>query len=191
MNILVTFDPKTHLPHTVRSYEDHAIFGLISKDLRVFDYKEQGGIKFPQRLMTIYNGTAILEDTTISAIHTNPKFPSGYFDGLQPDQTNTKPSPAAAVKGYSHAEIREYWDSTLWGGLYSGTYENISATQLAKDLPGVHHIEVTDSPILQQLVLEFEDSVIVYEAPPHQTDLVIKWVNETLQKPITHYWVSI
>jgi hypothetical protein len=37
--------------------------------------------------------------------------------------------------------------------------------------------------------MEFEHGVLVVDAPPHQNQLVIKWVQDTLKKPITHFWV--
>jgi hypothetical protein len=190
LNVLVIFDANTYLPHIVRSFEDHAIFGITTNDLQLFDYVVVSGIQFPQRRMVIYNGNAILEDTTVAAITADPGFPEDFFSGLDASETETTPAPPAKIEGYSHAEIGEYWYNTFWGGEYTGTYQNVSVTQPVEELPGVHWLLVRDSPNLQQLVLEFEDSLIVFEAPPHQTDLVIRWVNETLGKPITHLWVS-
>ncbi|KFA68552.1 hypothetical protein S40285_07054 [Stachybotrys chlorohalonatus IBT 40285] len=76
------------------------------------------------------------------------------------------------------------------GGQYRGTIGNAIATQPAADLPGLHYLRFSDSPSLAHLILEFEDSVLVFEAPPHQTDLVIQWVEDNLHRPISHLWVS-
>ena len=132
---------------------------------------------------------AILEDDTISTIRVIPNFTPNFFEGLSLDQTDTKPSPPLKVQGYSHAEIGEYWTATFWGGEYVGTYENLSVVLPAMDLPDFYKLLFEDNSTLEQLVLEFEDSLIVYDAPLHQTDLVIRWVNEIIGKPITHSWV--
>jgi hypothetical protein len=50
----------------------------------------------------------------------------------------------------------------------------------------------TDYPVIEHLVLEFEDgSTFVFEAPPHQTNLVIDYVTKTRNRTITHFWVSM
>ncbi|KAL7952088.1 metallo-beta-lactamase superfamily protein [Trichoderma barbatum] len=190
LNITVIFDAHTHYPKIIRSFEDHAIFGLTTHDLVLSNYAEASGIQFPHRRMVLYNGSAILEDTTVSRVSVNPPFAPGFFDGLEANETQTRSAPPKRISGYTHAEIGEYWYNTLWGGEYTGTYNNLSVVQPASDLPRVHKLLFLDSSNLEQLVLEFDDAVIVFEAPPHQTDLVIRWVKEKLKKPITHLWPS-
>jgi hypothetical protein len=141
--------------------------------------------------MRIYNNKSILEDTTISQVIVNPEFPSGFFDGLPQSESSTPKVTPSKLPGYSAAEIGEYYTNTFWSGPYQGTFSNITVTQPAADLPGLYRISFVDAPGLEQIVLEFEDDVIVMESPPHQTDLVIRWVNETIKKPISHLWVSV
>jgi hypothetical protein len=136
--------------------------------------------------MRIYNDKSILEDTTVSNIIVNPDFPLDFFDGLPESESPTPKVAPAKLPGYSAAEIGEYYTNTFWTGPYRGTFSNISVTNPAADLPGLYRISFVDAPVLEQLVLEFEDNVIVMESPPHQTDLVIRWVNETIKKPIMH-----
>ncbi|KAL5093626.1 hypothetical protein Trisim1_010357 [Trichoderma cf. simile WF8] len=190
LDITVIFDAYTHYPKIIRSFEDHAIFGNTTQDLELSNYAEVSGIQFPHRRMVLYNGSAILEDTTVSRVSVNPTFSPGFFDGLAANETETRSAPPKRIAGYTHAEIGEYWYNTFWGGEYTGTYNNLSVVQPAADLPRVHKLLFLDQTNLEQLVLEFDDSIIVFEAPPHQTDLVIQWVNETLKRPITHFWPS-
>lgn len=141
--------------------------------------------------MRIYNNKSILEDTTVSKITVNPDYPSGFFDGLPESESSTPRVAPAKLPGYSAAEIGEYYTNTIWTGPYQGTFNNITVTKPALDLPGLYRISFEDAPGLEQIVLEFEEDVIVMESPPHQTDLVIRWVNETIKKPISHLWVSV
>jgi hypothetical protein len=48
-----------------------------------------------------------------------------------------------------------------------------------------------DSPGYTQLVIEFDDAVFVFDSPPHQSELVMEWVRQSLGKSVTHLWVSL
>ncbi|KAH6898054.1 hypothetical protein B0T10DRAFT_577522 [Thelonectria olida] len=186
LDIIVAFDKATKFPFIIRSFENHAIFGRTENDLRLFNYTEVNGMYFPTQRLVIYNDTSVLEQTAFSNIITNPSFPRGFFDGLEASKSpSPKVAPAKSLE-YSHAEIGEYWTNFLWGGPYAGTYDNITTETLGPDLPNAHRLLVANNPIVEHLILDFEDGVIVFEAPPHQTDLVIRWVKENLKKPITH-----
>jgi hypothetical protein len=189
-DIIVAFDIATKFPFIIRSFEDHAIFGRTENDLRLFNYTEVDGMHFPTQRLVIYNDTSVLEQTAFSNIITNPSFPGGFFDGLDESKSASPRVAPSRIPGYSHAEIGEYWTNALWGGPYAGTYENITTETLGPDLPNAHRLLVADNPVVEHLILDFEDGVIVFEAPPHQTDLVIRWVKENLKKPITHVFVS-
>ncbi|EXA32923.1 hypothetical protein FOVG_15896 [Fusarium oxysporum f. sp. pisi HDV247] len=186
LDLTVAFNLETKLPFVFRSFEDHAIFGRTENDLRLFNYKEVNGIMFPTQRLVVQNGTSVLEQTTFAKVIPNPKFPDDFFDGLDEDKSATPRVPPSKIDGYSHAEIGEYWTNALWGGPYAGTYDNLTSETLGEDLPNAHRLLVENNPVVEHLVLDFEDGVIVYEAPPHQTDLVIRWVKENLKKPITH-----
>lgn len=189
LDLTVAFDPDTKLPFVIRSFEDHAILGRTENDLRLFNYTEIDGLKFPTQRLTIQNDTSVLEQISFDRIVPNPEFPKGFFDGLADGESVTPRVAPSQIKGYSHAEIGEYWSNALWGGPYTGTYDNVTTETLGDDLPNAHRLLVENSPNLEHLILDFEDGVIVYEAPPHQTDLVIRWVKEYLKKPITHIYV--
>lgn len=184
------FHPDNYLPFLVRSFEDHAVHGSTTKDLQLYNYTDVEGIMFPQRQKVLYNEVSILEETEVSRIYVDTTFEEGFFDGLDEGETETVPSPPEEIPGYAHAELADYWNILMYGGPYQGTIGNASATQVASDLPGVHHLVFLDSPNVAQLILEFENSVIVLDAPPHQSDLVIEWVDENIGKPITQLWVS-
>ena len=87
--------------------------------------------------------------------------------------------------------MTEYWSNTLWAGEYTSSLDFLNVSHPADDLPGAHHLAFLNNTNFYQLVLEFEESVIVFEAPPHQSELVIQWVEENIKKPISHLWVSI
>ena len=188
--ITVIFDPESHLPLLIRSFEDHPIFGQIPKDIHLLNYTEVDGLMFPQSQKTFYKGDAIVEETEITRISVNPVFTENFFDGLDADETTSEPSPPKKVPGYGHGLLGQFWSNMLWGGQYSGTIGELEASNIADDLPRVHHLAFSNGVSIAQLVLEIGESVIVFESPHHQSDLVIQWVKETIGKPITHLWVS-
>ncbi|RTE84456.1 hypothetical protein BHE90_001057 [Fusarium euwallaceae] len=190
LDIVVAFDLETKLPYIIRSFEDHAIFGRTENDLRLYNYTEVDGIQFPTHRFVFQNGTAIIEQTDFSRVIPNPDFSADFFNGLEESKSATPRAAPAKIPEYSHAEIGEYWTNALWSGPYTGTYDNITTETLGPDLPNAHKLLVENSPVLEHLILDFEDGVIVYEAPPHQTDLVIRWVKENLKKPITHVFLT-
>jgi hypothetical protein len=194
LNVTIIFDPATNLPFIIRSYEVHPVFGICTNDLQLSNYTSIGGVMFPQRFLTIYNtpleSNAVLEDFLVEGIEVNPAFPSTFFDGLPANATESVKVAPAQMPEYSHAEIGEFYSNMIWAGEFSGTLNNVSATHPIADLPSLWNLiyEDTDLPYAQ-LVIEFEDGVIVADAPPHQSLLTIQWVNENLKKPITHLWV--
>ncbi|KAI9148722.1 hypothetical protein HJFPF1_10764 [Paramyrothecium foliicola] len=188
--ITVVFDPESHLPFLIRSFEDHPVFGQISKDLHLLDYTEVDGLMFPRSQKTFYKGDAIVEETEITRITVNPLFPQRFFDGLRTNETTSSPSPPMKIPSYDHGLLGQFWSNMIWGGQYPSTIGDLEASSIADDLPGVHHITFTKGVSISQLVLELEDSVIVFESPHHQSDLVIQWVEEIIGKPITHLWIS-
>lgn len=191
LNITVVFDPETNLPLLIRTFEDHPILGRTTNDLLLFNYTRVDGLLFPRTQKIVYGDEVILEETVVSRIYVNPRFEQGHFNGLALDETETTPSPPRADPKYGHAEVNEYWSNTLWSGAYTGSLEFLNVTHPADDLPGAHHLVFLNNTNFAQLVLEFKESVVVFEAPPHQSELVIQWVKENLKKPISHLWVRL
>jgi hypothetical protein len=192
LNITVIFDPITSLPHYIRAYEDNFVFGPSTSDVQVSNYTEVEGVMFPQNIKEIYNNdiSSVLQDFLIYDIEVNPTIAPSFFDGLSGNQTKSTPSAPVIEFDYGFAEIGEWDANMLWVGKYQGKSSNVSATHPIPTVPQLWHITFLDSTLYTQIVMEFEDAVIVGEAPPHQSQQVIQWVRDTLGKNITHIWVS-
>ncbi|KAF5026951.1 hypothetical protein F66182_981 [Fusarium sp. NRRL 66182] len=186
LDLSVGFDAETHLPYLVRSRENHNFFGLSTNDLVVHDYKTVNGVHFPHRFKTVYNNQHVMSDYSVADVLVNTGVPSARLQGPAgrlPSNTPTR-DPV-----YGFAEIGLSNGFYSWGE-YTGTFANFTATQRWKDLPGAWHVAVTDAPSYSQLILEVGDNVIVLDAPPHQSRLVMRWVREKLGKSVTHIWPS-
>lgn len=189
----VIFDPATNLPFIIRSYEEHPILGICTSDLQLTNYTSVDGILFPQRFQTIYNtpleSNAVLEDFLVEDIKINPSFPHTFFEGLSANESDTIRVAPAKIAKVSHAEIGEFNSNMMWsGGELTAKY--MSGSNPVADLPHLWNLLSNDTNLpYAQLVMEFEDGVIVADAPPHQTRSTIQWVEDNLRKPITHFWV--
>ena len=78
----------------------------------------------------------------------------------------------------------------LWYGGYAGTLNNLTVIQPVPGLPNLHHLTFNDAPAYRGLVAEFEDAVMVVDSPPHQSKLVIDWIEQNLGKNVTHLLVG-
>ncbi|KAF5018931.1 hypothetical protein F66182_9073 [Fusarium sp. NRRL 66182] len=187
--IVVLLDSDTYLPHIVRSYSDHPIFGPSTYDLLVYNYTEVEGVQFPQRFKSIVNNKHVTAEYVADQILINSNHAPDLFsrpgNGIVPEASVPTRHP-----DYSHAVIGEFSDSFVWPGAYRGTLETLDAGAVRveeQDIPGLWVLRM----IMSQAVIELEDDVvIVLDAPPHQSKLVIEWVRQRLGKEITHVWVT-
>ena len=77
----------------------------------------------------------------------------------------------------------------LWYGGYAGSLDNLTVIQPVPGLSKLHHLTFNDAPGYRTVVAEFDDAVMVVDAPAHQSKLTIQWVQETLKRNVTHLLV--
>ncbi|KAL0930640.1 metallo-beta-lactamase superfamily protein [Colletotrichum truncatum] len=190
LGLTVLFDPNSNRPYIIRSYENHPFFGASTHDLLVYDYIEVSGVQFPQRFKTIYNGKHLIGDYRADEVVANAELASDFFT-VHGNVTIPVASVPVRDAEYDFSEIGETSAIFLWPGAYTGTSESIAAaaSRPFEDLPGLWVISPEGPLALRQAVVELEDgSVIVLDAPPHQSKLVMEWAQTTLGKNITHVW---
>ncbi|KAJ9419518.1 hypothetical protein FOXG_07119 [Fusarium oxysporum f. sp. lycopersici 4287] len=186
LDLTVLFDADTKLPYIIRSYEDHGIYGKSTQDLLVYNYTSVDGVRFPSRFKTIYNKQHILMDYYVDTVVVNPDLDPQFFDGPPGRHAANYPTRDSS---YDFSEIGEWYSNCLWAGAYRGTLTNLSATTPLPDMPGVWFLNFPASDY-QQVVVEFENEVLVLDSLPHQSHLVLQWARETLGKAVTHVWPS-
>lgn len=190
------FSPSSGLPYIVRSIEDHSIYGSSTNDLYLTNYQAVNNIMFPHSVQTVYNSLsqlldATIEDYIIEEIDLNPEFPSDFFDGLAANESTAPKAAPEKVAGISHARITEFQSNMLWGGITHSDVDDLQAQQPVPELPTVHWLVLDNDTLgVKQLIIEFENEVIVGDAPPQWTGSVIQWIAQNLKKPITYLWVS-
>ncbi|KAL7916698.1 hypothetical protein GGI35DRAFT_485828 [Trichoderma velutinum] len=191
LNLTVLFDPETYLPYAVRAYENHRIFGPSTNDYILTNYTVVDGVKIPQTVHTLYNEENLLFHTIRDAITINPPFEAGYFDGLSSDQigqtgSQLKPTPAEASSEYDPAEVFENNENLVWYGPYPGSLETLNVSKPAPGLPNIYNL-VFEGSIYACTVGVFDDTIIVADAAPHQSKLVIQWIKQTFNRSPTHF----
>lgn len=195
LNLTVVFDPATSLPHIIRSYEQHHIYGLSTNDLQLSNYTEIDGVKFPLRQQRVYdnplNSDAVLEDVLIEHVEVNPNFIHGFFDGLPSNQSDTSKTAPKQDPERGRAVVGEGFSNMISGleSHASAGVGKLNASHPAKDLPKLWNLQ-WENTIYAQLVMEFENGVVIAEAPLHQAKPMIAWVKQHIGKPITHVWPS-
>ena len=130
----------------------------------------------------------MLADYLIECITANHPFPTDFFAGLPLDESQSPPIAPEKLAGYTHAEIGEEYQNGLWSGPSELTVANLTAKRPLEDVPGLFHISFEENGYAQ-LVVEFEESVTVLDAPDGQAEIVIQWVKERIGKPIG--WVRV
>ncbi|RSL96332.1 hypothetical protein CDV31_013510 [Fusarium ambrosium] len=186
LELAVMFDPDSNLPYMIRSYENHPIFGPSTNDLLMMNYTSIQGVQFPRQFKTIYNNQHLLSNYIADEVIVNPGLDPTFFDG----PAGQEPPALARNSEYSFAEIGQLSSIWLWIGPYTATLDTLTATQPFPDLPGVWDLSRDDPLGRRQLVLEVGDAVVVLDAPPHQSHLVIQWVRQTLGKSVTHVFLT-
>ena len=196
-DVTIIFDDATHLPHIIRANENHMIYGQSTNDLYMTNYKNVNGIQFPHLFQTVYNSTtqnlnAVLEDYIVDSISVNPEFSKGFFDGVSDGEGFFPKAAPKKVKGVTHAQITEFSSNGLWSGIPDSSVKDIKYKNPVPGLPNVYWVIVDDGELgVKQFVIEFDDHVIVGDAPPQWTKDVIQWIKETINKPVKYLWVSL
>lgn len=187
------FNSTSNLPYIIRTVENHAIYGPSTNDLVLSDYVTASGIQFPSHIQTIYNTSqnldAPIEEFVVQTVTVDPQFPLSFFDGLPANQSDSPKAAPSKLPGLDHWQITEFSSNMLWAGGYERDFLRVENP--VEGMPNVYWLVLDDDSLgVRQLVIEFEDEIIVGDAPPQYSKSVIDWIDKTLKKPITHLWVS-
>jgi hypothetical protein len=196
LQMTLVLNDTTMLPYMMRSYESHAIFGLSTNDIVFSDYrpvKLHGNISLllPHRFQTVYNSKDVIEDFVVESIALNPVFPPDFFAPLprnseNSESSNDADSTATSSSTYNRAEVHDFFEAGLWSGPFDYNTSSVVASHTEPSLPQVHTVYIGDYADYVQLVIELEHGVLVTDAPPHRSTLLLDWIQQTLQKPVTH-----
>ncbi|KAJ0151324.1 hypothetical protein HZ326_6160 [Fusarium oxysporum f. sp. albedinis] len=187
--LLLIVDPETYLPYIIRTEEQHPIYGYATKDVYLSNYKEVQGIKFPHTIQTIYNSSSqrlgvVLEDFVIDKINATAEFPKDFFDPGSDGQNRIMQK---RTPGVPSGLVTDYSTSLLGSPVKNVSVDALKSTRPV-DLPQLYWLIIDDSHDLgfKQLIIEFENEVIVCDAPPFWSEAVMEWIKKTIGKKVTY-----
>ncbi|EHK16190.1 uncharacterized protein TRIVIDRAFT_163307 [Trichoderma virens Gv29-8] len=184
----------SHRPYKIRSLENHATYGKSTNDLLLsnystvsFDDNSRLKLQLPYRLQTIYNSTDVLEDVKLDSISVNPLIKAGFFDPVLPSKDTSSPQVPKQSALYPRSEVHEFFEAGLWGGPFESFFNtsHVVVTHPIPNIPQIMAVYVGYADYVQ-LVLNFTDGVLITDAAPHRSRILIQWVKETLNKSVTH-----
>ena len=170
------------LPHMVRSYEQHRIFGNSTNDVVFSNYSTFGSVLLPQRIQTTYNTFNMIEDMFLDNITLNPRWPSGYFE---PDSSNSTLMAPSQSTDYPRSEVHESFESGLWSGPFSYNVSDLVVEYPLPSVPAIKSVYIGYADYVQ-LLIEFSSGFLVTDAPPHRSKIILDWVSRHSSKRITY-----
>lgn len=201
VGLSLLIDEISMMPCAVRSREMHPVFGNSTNDL-VFsqwskvDVHAKGkagkkAILLPHRLQTVYNEVSSLEDFVIDSISINQVLAPDTFAGTPaPNGTDggRTPKTPAVSDDYPRSEVHEAFESGLWGGPFT-PFANVSNVVIKHPIPGFKDISTVwiAYPDYVQVLVELDDGLIITDAAPHRSKVMLDWVDQNMKgKRITH-----
>ncbi|KAI8624186.1 hypothetical protein F5Y19DRAFT_491630 [Xylariaceae sp. FL1651] len=188
VNLTIIFNSTSSMPHIIRSYEDNNIFGNSTSDLLLSDYKPvhimgNTTAMLPHRFQTIYNSRHVIEDFVVESISVNPDFPDGYF--LPSHNSSVGGHAPSRRPDYDRAEVHEFFETGLWEGPFDFNTSDVVAQEL---VPGSHDIlsVYVGYADYAQMIVKFDEGVLITDAPPHRSKIIIQWVEENLGAEIKY-----
>ena len=195
LNFTVIFDEDTYLPSRIRAYERHDILGPSTNDVVLYNYTTVQGISLPQNIKVLYNEDLMLQEIYLDSFEVNPDLTAGLFQGLPPAIVNQTVSGAPSTpplysEFYNPAQIFEFSQNWFYAGPYSRTLSKLKVIKPIESLPNLYHLTFEDNTVYRTIVAVFDDAIMVADAPPQQSLLVIQWVRETFNRSPTHLLVT-
>ena len=190
LGLTVLINSTSGLPYIIRSVEMHATFGKSTSDLILSNWTEVpvpgfNGILLPHRLQTLYNSAHVLKDLIIDEIKINPTFSSGFFQPNGTSESQTPRSKPARNPEYPRSEVHEFFDAGLWAGPFQFNTSDVVGIQPVAGLDKVQAVYIGYADYIQ-LVVEFEDGVLVADAPAHRSKILLQWISETMNKNVKY-----
>ena len=192
LGLTLILNSTTYLPYMIRSYEEHTIYGHSTNDVLLSNYSilrslDNESILLPHRIQTVYNTFNMIENFIVDKIYLNPSWPDAFFDPLPESQSQTPRTPPLQSTEYQRSEVHEFFETALWNGPFGEAY-NVSDVHVEYPVPGFKAIRslYIGYPDYLQLLVEFSDGLLITDAPPHRSKIILEWVKQNVGKNITH-----
>ena len=157
---IVAFDPATGLPSRVRTLDYDNLWGDVTYDMLLSDWREFDGVKIAMKRRTELNGR-LVADTTFTDVRINPVIEAARFEvpaALSADAAR----PAIRNIPYQWVIRRQFIGVYLDSEVPSFDTRASTGLRLVQLAPGVQHV-VGGSH--NSLIVEMKDHLVVFDAP--------------------------
>jgi glyoxylase-like metal-dependent hydrolase (beta-lactamase superfamily II) len=159
-DFIVMFDPKTHLPARIRTLDYDNIWGDVTYDLVLTDWRVMGGVMIAASRKYELNGRVVI-DARITDVTANPPVPAGYFEPPAAVKAGAA-KPATGNVPYQWVIRRQMTGFYLDSDNMSFDTRASAGLRLNEIAPGVQH-QVGGSH--HTLIVEMRDFLVVMDAP--------------------------
>ena len=168
-DFIVAFDPASGLPSRVRTLDYDNIWGDVTYDLVLSDWRDYGGLKLATNRKTELNGRLVIE-SIFNEVQINPPLDAARFEvpsALRADA----PKPATRNVPYQWVMRRQFIGVYMDSDNVSYDTRGPQGLRLQEVAPGVHHVQ---GGTHHSLVVEMSDHLVVMDAPV--TDAQSVWL---------------
>ena len=168
-DFIVAFDPASGLPSRVRTLDYDNIWGDVTYDLVLSDWRDYDGLKLATNRKTELNGRLVGE-SIFNDVQINPPLDAARFEvpsALRADA----PKPATRNVPYQWVMRRQFIGVYMDSDNVSYDTRGSQGLRLQEVAPGVHHVQ---GGTHHSLVVEMSDHLVVMDAPV--TDAQSVWL---------------
>jgi glyoxylase-like metal-dependent hydrolase (beta-lactamase superfamily II) len=159
-SFIVMFDPKTDLPARIRTLDYDNIWGDVTYDLVLSEWRTMSGVLIASSQKHELNGRVVV-DTRITAATANPPMPANFFEPPAAVKAGAA-KPATGGVAYQWVIRRQFVGFYLDSDHASFDTRASKGLQLNEIAPGVQH-QVGGSH--HTLIVEMRDFLVVMDAP--------------------------
>jgi glyoxylase-like metal-dependent hydrolase (beta-lactamase superfamily II) len=166
---IVAFDPASGLPSRVRTLDYDNVWGDITYDLVLSDWREFGGVKIAMNRKTELNGKVVI-DSTFTDVQINPAVDAARFE-VPAEIRADAARPAVRNVPYQWVIRRQFIGTYLDSDNVSYDTRGSQGLRLQQIAPGVFQSQGGSH---NSLVVEMSDHLIVFDSPV--TDAQSNWL---------------
>jgi glyoxylase-like metal-dependent hydrolase (beta-lactamase superfamily II) len=159
-DFIVAFDSQSGLPALVRTLDYDNIWGDVTYDMVVSDWRDVGGVKIPMSRKYELNGRMVSE-VRISELRYNQPIDSARLH-IPADVLAGAAKPAVRYVPYQWVIRRQFIGVYMDSNNLSYDTRGSQGLRLQEIAPGVHHVQ---GGTHNSLVVEMSDHLIVIDAP--------------------------
>jgi glyoxylase-like metal-dependent hydrolase (beta-lactamase superfamily II) len=156
----VAFDPASGLPSRIRTLDYDNVWGDVTYDLVLSDWREFGGVKIANNRKTELNGK-LLSETNFTDVRINPTVDAARFE-VPAELRADAAKPATRNVPYQWVIRRQFIGTYLDSDNVSYDARGSQGLRLQEVAPGVFQ---TQGGSHNSLVVEMSDHLIVFDAP--------------------------